>query len=118
MAYHNQNLAEQTLTDAGVINFNPADELEGIFEGSVLFTMTGTQVTGTLSGSCQLQGSNSADFSTGSVDLGSPVALSDGVAVEIPLSGNTLYYAYYRVQITGSGTQSTTVVGTYTMKGR
>lgn len=118
MAYRNQNLAQQTLTDAGVINFNPVDELEGIFEGSVLFTLTGTQQTGTFSASAQLQGSNSADFSTGVVNLGSPVVLTDTVTGAIPLAGNSLNYAYYRVQVTGAGTQSTFVVGTYTMKGR
>jgi len=116
--YRNQNFAAQTLTDAGVIYLNPAHNIEDIFEGSIQFTATGTKATGTFSASAQLQGANSADFSTGAVNLGSPVVLSDTVTGSIPLSGNSLYFTYYRVAITGSGTQSTSVVGTYTAKGR
>jgi len=116
--YRNQNFAEQTLTDDGVIYLNPVHLLESEYEGSVIFTATGTKATGTFSASAQLQGSNSADFSTGVVAIGDPVVLADTVTGAIPLSGNTLYYAYYRVAITGSGTQSTAVVGTYTAKGK
>lgn len=116
--FRNRNFAAQTLTDAGVIYLNPAHNLEDVFEGSIVFTATGTKATGTFSASAQLQGSNSSDFSTGVVNLGSPVVLSDTVTGAIPLSGNSLNYAYYRVAITGSGTQSTSVIGTYTAKGR
>lgn len=116
--YRNQNIATQLLTDAGVIFLNPAHFVEDKFEGSVLFTATGIEATGTFSVSAQLQGSNSADFSTGVVDLGSPVVLSDTVTGAITLAGNTMHYAHYRVQLTGAGTQATNVVGTYTAKGR
>ncbi len=116
--FRNRNFAVQTLTNAGVIYLNPAQNLENIFEGSILFTATGTQVTGTFAGSAQLQGSNSSDFSTGVINLGSPVTLANTVTGAIVLSGNVLNYAFYRVAITGSGTQSSTVIGTYTAKGR
>ena len=116
--FRNQNFASQTITDAGVVYMNPAQNLEDVFEGSIVFTATPTSVSGTLNVSAQLQGANSSDFSTGVVNLGSPVALSDGVTSAIPLSGNSLNYAYYRVALTGTGTQSTTVIGTYTSKGR
>lgn len=116
--FRNKDFAEQTLTDAGVIYLNPAQNIEDIFEGSILFSATGTKATGTFSSSAQLQGSNSADFSTGVVNLGSPVVMTDTVLSAIALSGTTLAYAYYRVALTGSGTQSTAVIGTYTAKGR
>ena len=116
--FRNQNFAAQTLTNAGVIYINPAHNLQQIFEGSVVFTVKGTKATGTYALSAQLQGSNSSDFSTGVVDLGSPVTPADTVVGAVPLSGNSLNYAYYRVAITGSGTQSTSVIGTYTAKGR
>lgn len=116
--FQNRNFASQTLTNAGVIYLNPQHNLQDVFEGSIQFTAKGTGVSGSFSASCQLQGSNSADFSTGVVNLGSAVVLSDGVIGSIPLSGNSLNFAYYRVAITGSGTQSTTVIGTYTAKGR
>lgn len=116
--FRNQNFATQLLTDAGVIYLNPAQNLEDIFEGSVLFTATGTNLTGAFSVSAQLQGSNSPDFTTGVVNIGSPVVLSDTITGVIPLSGTQLSYAYYRVELTGAGTQTTNVVGTYTAKGR
>jgi len=116
--FRNQNFAAQTLTNAGVIYLNPIHNLESIFEGSIIFTVKGTKATGTYSLSAQLQGSNSADFSTGVVDLGSAVTPADTVVGEVPLSGNSLNYAFYRVAITGSGTQSTSVIGTYTAKGK
>ena len=116
--FQNQNIATQLLTDAGIIFLNPAHAIEDKFEGSIQFTATGIEATGTFSVSAQLQGSNSADFSTGLVDLGSPVVLSDTVTGSIPLSGNSLNFAYYRVKLTGAGTQTTNVVGTYTAKGR
>ena len=114
----NKNFAVQTLTNAGVLYMTPAINLEDTFEGSVLFTATGTQVTGTFACSAQLQGSNSEDFSTGVVNLGSPVVMANTVLSAIPLSGTQLAYAFYRVQLTGSGTQSSTVIGTVTIKGR
>ena len=116
--FRNQNFATQLVTDTGVIYLNPAQNLEDIFEGSILFTATPTNLTGTFDMDAQLQGSNSSDFSTGVVNLGSPVALVDLTTSEIVLSGNSLHYAYYRVAITGADTQTTNVVGTYTAKGR
>lgn len=113
--YRNQNFAVQTLTDAGTVELNADDFIEDVFEGSVIFLATGTKTTGTFSASAQLQGSNdNVTF----VDLGSPVVLADTVPGAIALAGNTLYYAYYKVVITGSGTQSTEIVGNYTVKGR
>lgn len=114
----NKNCAEQTLTDAGIIYLDPELNIEDNFEGSVLFTVTGTEDTGTYALSAQLQGSNSEDFSTGVADLGSPVTPADTVLGVVALSGTLLAYAYYRVEITGSGTQSTAVIGTVTIKGR
>jgi hypothetical protein len=116
--FRNQDIATQLLTDAGVIYLDPAQNLEDIFEGSIQFTATGTNATGAFSVSAQLQGSNSSGFSTGVVNLGSPVVLSDTVTGSIPLSGTQLAYAYYRVELTGAGTQTTNVVGTYTAKGK
>lgn len=113
----NKAFASQTLTNAGVIYLTPGVNLEDNFKGSVLFTVKGTKATGTFDATCQLQGSNSSDFSTGVVNLGSPVVLSDTVVGAVPLSGNDLYYAYYRVSVTGAGTQSTAVIGTITIKG-
>jgi len=116
--FRNQNFASQLITDTGTIYLNPVQNLEDIFEGSILFTATPTNATGTFDVDAQLQGSNSADFSTGVVNLGSPVALSDTVTSVVALSGTLLAYAYYRVAITGADTQTTNVVGTYTSKGR
>lgn len=116
--FRNQDFASQLLTDAGVIYTNPVHAIQDKFEGSIQFTATGIEATGTFSVSAQLQGSNSADFSTGVINLGSPVVLSDTVAGSIPLAGNSLNFAYYRVELTGAGTQTTNVVGTYTAKGR
>ena len=116
--FRNQNIATQLLTDAAVIYLNPAHAIEDKFEGSIQFTATGTEATGTFDVSAQLQGSNSADFSTGVVNLGSPVVLADTVTGSIPLAGNSLNFAYYRVELTGTGTQTTNIVGTYTAKGR
>jgi len=80
--------------------------------------VTATNATGTFDVDAQLQGSNSSDFSTGVINLGSPVALTDTVTSVVALSGTQLAYAYYRVAITGADTQTTNVVGTVTMKGR
>jgi hypothetical protein len=116
--YRNQDIATQLITDTGVIYMNPSHDLQDNFEGSIIFTATGTKATGTFDVTAQLQGSNSSDFSTGVINLGSPVTMADTVTSAIALSGTTLAYAYYRVQLTGAGTQTTNVVGTYTAKGR
>lgn len=113
--YRNQTLAQATLTDDGTVISNPAHKIEGEFEGSIAFNVLGNQVTGTLDGDCQLQGS--IDGSTW-VNIGATVALVDGTAVTVPLGGNILYYAYYRVVTIGVGTQSTTLDVTYLAKGR
>ncbi|MCK5603426.1 hypothetical protein KAR91_16190 [Candidatus Pacearchaeota archaeon] len=118
MAFINQNFVSQLITDTATVYITLLKNLESIFEGSLIFTVTGTKATGTFDVDAQLQGSNSADFSTGVINLGSPVALSDTVTGAVPLSGTVLYYAYYRVAITGADTQTTNVVGTVTMKGR
>ena len=118
MAFFNKNFVSQLITDTATIYITLVKNLESIFEGSLIFTVTGTNATGTFDVDAQLQGSNSSDFSTGVVNLGSPVALSDTVTAVVALSGNILYYAYYRVAITGADTQTTNVVGTVTMKGR
>jgi len=115
MGFQNQSLAAQTLTDAGTITLAVSDNLESEFEGTVLFTATGTKATGTFSASAQLQGS--AD-GTNFVNLGSAVVMADTVESAIPLSGSLLLYTNYRVLITGAGTQSTSIVGTYTRKSR
>ena len=116
--YLNKNFAEQTLTDAGIIYLNPLQNLQDKFEGSVLFTVTGTEVTGTYALSAQLQGSNDVAFATGVANLGSPVTPADTVLGVVALSGTLLAHSYYRVEITGAGTQSTTVIGTVEIKAR
>jgi len=116
--FRNQNFASQLITDTGTVYLDPKLNLESVFEGSVLFTATPTNATGTFDVDAQLQGSNSEDFSTGVINLGSPVALVDTTTSAIALSGTQLAYAYYRVAITGADTQTTNVVGTVTIKGR
>jgi hypothetical protein len=113
--YRNKSFASQTLTDAGTVTLNPAHDVESNFEGSIIFAAKGTKATGTFSASAQLQGSLDG---TNWVNLGSAVVMSDATWAAIPLTGNTLYYNAYRVVITGSGTQSTAIVGAYTAKGR
>ena len=98
-----------------MVTFDPAYEIEDNFEGSVIFVVTADTVTGTLDGDVQLQGSGDG---TNWVNLGSTVAIADATSVAIPLTGNTLYYNEYRVQLTGVGTQSTTINGSVTIKGR
>ncbi len=115
MSYRNQAFAEQILTDDGQVILNPADQIFD-FEGSIIFGATGVKASGTFSASAQLQGSNDA-FAT-KKDLGSPVVMVDTVTAEMPLSGTILYYVNYRVVITGTGTQSTAITGTYTKKSR
>jgi len=114
----NKKFPSQLITDTATVYISAGVNLEDVFEGSVIFTATGTNVTGTFDVDCQLQGSNSADFSTGVVAIGSPVALADTVTSAVALSVTLLAHAYYRVAITGADTQTTNVVGTVTIKGR
>ena len=93
---------------------NPGHLIDG-FDGTVLFTAKGTKVSGTFAGSAQLQGSLDG---TNWTAIGSAVVMADTVQSAIPLGGTILYYKFYRVLITGSGTQSTTVIGSYVAKGR
>lgn len=116
--FRNQNFATQLLTDAGTIFITLLENIESVFEGSLIFTVEGTELTGTFDVDAQLQGSNSADFTTGVINLGSPVALVDTVAALVALSGTQLAHAYYRVAITGTGVQTANVIGTVTLKGR
>lgn len=118
MAFRNQNFVSQLITDTATVYITLLKNLESIFEGSLQFTVTPTNATGTFDVDAQLQGSNSSDFSTGVINLGSPVALTDTVTSVVALSGTLLAYAYYRVAITGADTQTTNVVGTVTLKGR
>ncbi len=113
--YRNQIFSQQTLTDAGTVTLNPSHLIEEEFEGIIEYVIEGNQVTGTIDGDCQLQGS--LDGSTW-INIGSTVALVDGVAVSVPLGSTTLLYAYYQVVITGVGTQSTTIDASYLAKGR
>lgn len=115
--YRNQDFVSQTLTDAGTVILDPSHNLEDNWEGVVTFIATGTKATGTFSASAQLQGCNESTFAA-PVAIGSAVVMSDTVTAVIPLGGTILYYAYYRVVITGNGTQSTSIVGNYTGKGR
>ena len=115
--YRNQDFASQTLTDAGTVTLDPQHDILDNFEGVVAFIATGTKATGTFAASAQLQGSNISTFAE-AVNIGSPVTMSDTVPAVIPLGGTVLYFSFYRVVITGSGTQSTAVVGSYIGKGR
>jgi len=108
---------EATVTDAGIVILNPNDLIgyvEPEFEGVVSFVITPTEVTGTLSISAQLQGSlDNSVF----VNIDSPVALADGVSALVT-AGTTLSFDYYRVTLTGSGTQSTTIAASYSRKSK
>jgi hypothetical protein len=113
--YRNQAIAQATLTDTGVVISDPAHFIEDEFEGVVGFAVLANEVSGTLDGDCQLQGSLDG---TNWVNIGSTVAIVDGVTVFVPLGGTVLYYNYYRITTTGVGTQSTTLDVTYIAKGR
>jgi hypothetical protein len=113
--YRNQGFAEATLTDTGVVTLNPSHFIEDEFEGIVGFDITADTVSGTLDGDCQLQGSIDG---TNWINIGSTVAIVDATTVHIPLGGTVLYFAYYRVTVTGVGTQSTTINANYLAKGR
>ncbi len=111
----NIDLDTQLLTDTGVLIFNPSDDIPKDFEGAIIFAMTSEELTGTLDGDCQLQGSLDG---TNWVDLGSTVAIVDAATVGVPLAGTVLYYTNYRVTVTGVGTQTTNVTGRYGKKSR
>jgi hypothetical protein len=113
--YRNQTIAQATLTDTGVVTSNPVHLIESEFEGVVSFNVLANEVSGTLDGDIQLQGSIDG---TNWVDIGSTVAIADATTVAVPLGGTVLYYAYYRITTTGVGTQSTTLDVTYLAKGR
>lgn len=105
--------AQATLTDAGTVNQPVAQDFVGEFEGTLLFAVTSNEVTGTLDGDVQLQGS--LDNSNW-VNIGSTVALVDGSTIGVPLGGVILYYNYYRAQTVGVGTQSSTLDTVFTAK--
>jgi hypothetical protein len=113
--YRNTEFAEATLTNAGTVTLNPAHFIENEFEGVVNFDVKADTVSGTLAGNCQLQGSIDG---TNWTNIGSTVAIADATTKNVPLGGTVLYYAFYRVVITGSGTQVTTINGNYLAKGR
>jgi len=113
--YRNLNFEVQTITDTGTVYLNAEHNIEDIWEGSVIFTATATNVTGTFDVDVTPQGS--LDGVTW-VNAGSLVALADTVTAAAPITGKILFYAYYRLKITGADTQSTTVVGQYLAKGR
>jgi hypothetical protein len=118
MGYRQKTFTQQTLTDAGTVTLNPDDNIdENVlhpeFEGVVSFVVTANEVSGTLDGDCQLQGSHDG---TNWVNIGSTVAIVDTKSVIVPLGDTTLYYSYYQTVITGVGTQSTTIDATYTRK--
>ena len=105
-----------TLTDAAVLSVNANDFLEDKFEGTFLFAITGTKVTGTFDVTAQLQFSQD---NTNWINSGSPVTMSDTVTSQLvePNAG-VLRAAYYRVTLTGSGTQSTTIAASYSRKSK
>lgn len=115
--YRNINFAAQTLTDAGVIYFDP-QQLVKETDGTLYFVATGTKTTGTFSASAQLQGSTKKDFSKNVVNIGSPVVMADTVPAIVSETVNALNQFYYRLEITGSGTQSTEVEVTFAAKDR
>lgn len=113
--YRNQAIAQAILTDTGVVVSNPNHLIDEEFEGIISFAVLANQVTGTLDGDCQLQGSLD---STNWVNIGSTVAIADATTISVPLGGTVLYYNYYRLTTTGVGTQSTTLDVTYLARGR
>lgn len=112
----NKIFDEVTLTDAGTVSVNINDFLEDQFEGTILYAITGTKVTGTFDVTAQLQ--FSAD-NVNWINSGAPVVMADTVTSQFvePTAG-LLRHAYYRVLLTGAGTQSTTIAASYTRKSR
>lgn len=113
--YEKYAIAQATLTDTGVVESDPGHFIEDEFEGIVSFTVLANEVTGTLDGDCQLQGSLDG---TNWTNIGSTVAIADATTINVPLGGTILYFNYYRITTTGVGTQSTTLDVTYLARGR
>lgn len=113
--YRNQDFDSQLITDTGTVFLNPEHFIEKNFEGSVVFTATATKATGTFDVDVTPQGS--IDGTTW-IDCGTTVSLIDTTIAAAPITGNTLYYAYYRLKITGADTQTTNVIGQYLAKGK
>lgn len=101
------------LSDAATVNLDPSHDLEDHFDGSIIFDVTSANVSGTTAGNAQLQGSNGGNDW---VDIGSPVAIADATTKIVELSGTKISYAYYRVQVVGSGTQETDLTWKYNAK--
>jgi hypothetical protein len=112
--YVNQSLANQTLTNAGTLTFNPNHDVQDNFDGVVSFDVLATNVSGTTAGDCQLQGSIDG---TNWVNIGSTVAIANGVTKNVPMGGVILYFAKYRITVAGAGTQVSTIAVKYCMKG-
>lgn len=106
-------IADATLTDAGTVTQAITGDFTTTFEGVINFAVTATQVSGTTAGNIQVQGSLD---NTNFVDVGGTVAIADGTTVLAGLPSTTISYNYYRITITGSGTQSTTISTTYSAK--
>ncbi len=113
--YRDASFATQLITDTGTVYLNANDNIEDIWEGTIIFTATATKATGTFDVDVTPQGS--IDGVTW-VNCGTLVALADTVIAAAPITGNILHYAYYRLKITGADTQTTNVVGQYLAKGR
>jgi len=110
-----QDFASQLITDTATVYLYPAHDIEDVWEGSVIFTATATNATGTFDVDVTPQGS--IDGVTW-VNCGSLVALVDTVKAVAPITGNVLFYSYYRLKITGADVQTTNVIGQYLAKGR
>lgn len=113
--YRKATFASQLITNTATVYANPNDEIDGEFEGTILFTATATNATGTFDVDVTLQGSiDNVTF----VSIETPVALVDTVKGAASLTGSLIKYAYYRLKITGADTQTTNVIAQYLAKGR
>ncbi len=104
-------ITEDTLTDAGTVNMVLESSFTGTYTLAVYFTAT--NVSGTTAGTAKLQqsidGTDYADI-TGLSDL----TITDGANTVWSL--NATPTVKYRVNVVGSGTQSSTLNGSYIFK--
>jgi hypothetical protein len=105
------DLAQDTLTDAGTVNMAIGAKFTGTYTLSVSFKATNS--TGTTAGTAKLQQSvNGTDYDdiAGLTDL----TVTNGAVAVWSLTATPA--VKYRINIVGTGTQSTLVDGSYIFK--